>query len=204
LVIVDDMALSGGYVPDRVARLPTWLLATAAKRGHRLLGDHLSAERMRRQHYLVLAGLAELDAPAQAEVGRVLRVDTGDLVAILNDLQSAGYIRRERSRTDRRRNALTVTQAGHTALRRFDRLAEEANDALVACLSPTEREQLMSMLTRILLTAGTTIPVTPESADRHAEHERDAEADKPLGERHPQVGGEVPRPRDRRDAHPGR
>ena len=162
------MAPSGGYVPQRVARLPTWLLATAAKQGHRLLGEHLSAERLRRQHYLVLAGLAELDAPAQAELGRLLRVDTGDLVAILNDLESAGYIRRARSQTDRRRNAITVTEAGHTALRRLDKIAEEANDALVACLSPAEREQLMSLLTRVLLNAEAAIPAHPAPPYRYA------------------------------------
>jgi DNA-binding MarR family transcriptional regulator len=146
-----EPSAGGGYVPRRVARLPSWLLASAAKQGHHLLGQHLAAERVRRQHYLVLAGLAELDSPAQAELGKLLRVDLGDLVAILNDLESAGYISRERSPTDRRRNALTVTDTGHEALRHLDKIVETANDALVACLSPAEREQLMSLLMRIVL-----------------------------------------------------
>lgn len=149
------------YVPQRVARLPSWLLATAAKQGHRLLGEYLSAEQLPRQHYLVLAGIAELDSPAQAELGRILRVDTGDLVAILKDLESAGYVGRERSPTDRRRNALTVTEAGHDALRRLDSIVEAANDALVACLSPAEREQLVSLLTRVVLDAGSPSRETP-------------------------------------------
>jgi MarR family transcriptional regulator, lower aerobic nicotinate degradation pathway regulator len=157
----------GGYVPQRVARMPSWLLSTAAKQGHRLLGEYLSAEQLRRQHYLVLAGLAELDSPAQAELGRILRVDTGDLVAILKDLESAGYVGRERRPTDRRRNALTVTEAGHEALRNLDEIVETANDALVACLSPAEREQLVTLLTRVVLN------VSAETAGPAADHAHD-------------------------------
>jgi MarR family transcriptional regulator, lower aerobic nicotinate degradation pathway regulator len=152
------MAAAEGYVPERVGRLPTWLLATAARRGHRLVGSYLAAERLRRQHYLVLAGLAELDSPAQAELGRLLRVDTGDLVALLGDLESAGYISRQRSTADRRRNAITVTETGREALRRLDAIVESANDALVACLSPAEREQLASLLTRVILGAESAVP----------------------------------------------
>jgi MarR family transcriptional regulator, lower aerobic nicotinate degradation pathway regulator len=162
-----EPSAGGGYVPRRVARLPSWLLASAAKQGHHLLGQHLAAERVRRQHYLVLAGLAELDSPAQAELGKLLRVDLGDLVAILNDLESAGYISRERSPTDRRRNALTVTDTGHEALRHLDKIVETANDALVACLSPAEREQLVTLLTRVVLN------VSAETAGPAADHAHD-------------------------------
>jgi MarR family transcriptional regulator, lower aerobic nicotinate degradation pathway regulator len=162
-----EPSAGGGYVPRRVARLPSWLLASAAKQGHHLLGQHLAAERVRRQHYLVLAGLAELDSPAQAELGKLLRVDLGDLVAILNDLESAGYISRERSPTDRRRNALTVTDTGHEALRHLDKIVETANDALVACLSRAEREQLVTLLTRVVLN------VSAETAGPAADHAHD-------------------------------
>jgi DNA-binding MarR family transcriptional regulator len=140
-----------GYVPRRVARTPSWLLATATRRGHRLVEEHLAAEGVRRQHYLVLAGLAELDAPAQAELGRLLRVDGSDLVAILNDLEAAGYVRRQRSSTDRRRNAVIPTDLGLAALRRLDRLVEQANDVLLTGLSPLERELLTSLLIRVIL-----------------------------------------------------
>ena len=153
------MANTEGYVPSRVARSPSWLLATAAKQGHRLVDEHLSAEGLRRQHYLVLAGLVELDAPAQAELGRLLRVDGSDLVALLNDLEDAGYVRRQRSSTDRRRNAVVPTERGRAALRRMDHLVEQANDTLLAALSPLERELLTSLLIRVILTADPAHPL---------------------------------------------
>jgi DNA-binding MarR family transcriptional regulator len=155
---------STGYAPRRVARLPSWLLANVARHGHQLVGERLAGERLRRQHYVVLAGLAELDAPAQAELGRLLRVDGSDLVAILNDLEFAGHVSRRRDPADRRRNAVSVTRRGQLALRRMDRAVEKANDDLVACLSPIERELLVSMLTRILLSAGATDPEASTTA----------------------------------------
>jgi DNA-binding MarR family transcriptional regulator len=157
-----------GYVPRRVGRLPSWLLASATRHGHRLVGEHLAGEGLRRQHYLVLAGLAELDAPAQAEVGRLLRVDGSDLVAILNDLESAGYVRRRPSSTDRRRNTVSLTQHGHDALRRLDAAVEAANDELLAALSPLERELFVSLLIRVLISAeGSTVkPDEPQPTRR--------------------------------------
>jgi DNA-binding MarR family transcriptional regulator len=133
--------------------MPSWLLAGATRHGHRLVGEHLAGEGLRRQHYLVMAGLAELDAPAQAEVGRLLRVDGSDLVAILNDLESAGFVRRRPSATDRRRNTVSLTRRGHEALRRLDAAVEAANDELLAALSPLERELFVSLLIRVLIGA---------------------------------------------------
>jgi DNA-binding MarR family transcriptional regulator len=153
------MTGSRGYVPRRIGRLPTWLLASASRLGHELVGRQLADEGLRRQHYLVLAGLAELHAPAQAELGRLLRVDGSDLVAILNQLESPGYVGRQPSTTDRRRNTVTVTQDGLEALHRLDRSVEAANDELLASLSPLERELLTSLLIRILINAD------PPSAD---------------------------------------
>lgn len=153
-------------MPSRVGRAPSWLLATAAKQGHRLVDEHLAAEGLRRQHYLVLAGLAELDAPAQAELGRLLRVDGSDLVAILNDLEVAGYVRRQRSSTDRRRNAVIPSEEGLTALHRLDRLVEQANDALLAGLAPLERELLASLLIRVILS------VTPAQVEGGRQDDR--------------------------------
>jgi DNA-binding MarR family transcriptional regulator len=155
---------SDGYVPRRVGRLPSWLLAQAARLGHELVGQHLTDEGLRRQHYLVLAGVAELDSPAQADVGRMLRVDGSDLVTILNDLESAGYVRRTPSTTDRRRNTVTVTRSGHAALRRLDGAVETANEQLLSCLSPLERELLVSLLVRLLLNAD--VSATPDG-DSH-------------------------------------
>jgi DNA-binding MarR family transcriptional regulator len=140
----------GSFTPQRIRGLPTWLLSRASKQGHQLLSEHLAPEGLRRQHYLVLAGVAELGSPTQGHLVQVLRIDGSDMVLLLDDLQDAGYLIREPSPHDRRRNIVSLTVAGREALRRLDRLVEQANEALVARLSPQEREKLIHLLTRMI------------------------------------------------------
>ena len=82
------------------------------------------------------------------------RLDPKDLVGILNDLQSAGLVLREPDPTDRRKNAVSLTDEGARLLNRCEKAAREANDELLAPLSVTERAQLMNLLIRISGTQG--------------------------------------------------
>jgi len=51
---------------------------------------------------------------------------------------------------DRRRNIITITAKGRAHLRRLDALVADAQDELLAPLSPGERQALVGMLTRLL------------------------------------------------------
>jgi DNA-binding MarR family transcriptional regulator len=126
-----------------------WLLGRASLRGHQLIQERLAQAGVRKWHYGVLATLVEFGPAAQAQVGRRLGLDRSDLVAVLNDLEHEGYVSRSPDPIDRRRNTVTVTDAGHTALKRFDGLVVEANDRLLEPLSPAERELLASLLARL-------------------------------------------------------
>jgi MarR family transcriptional regulator, lower aerobic nicotinate degradation pathway regulator len=55
---------------------------------------------------------------------------------------------------DRRKNAVSLTDDGARLLARCEKSAREANDELLAPLSPAERELFMGMLTRVCGTAG--------------------------------------------------
>lgn len=138
------------YAPERIRVLPSWLLGRAAARGHRLVGEALGREGMRMMHHAVLATVAELGPVSQADLGRILRVDPKDMVAIIADLHRDGLVRRTPDPADRRKNAISVTGAGDERLRRSARLGDEANDRLTAALTPDERAQLVDLLTRIV------------------------------------------------------
>ena len=97
----------------------------------------------------MLAVLAEFGPAAQADICRRLGVDRSDMVAVLNDLERAGYVSRLLDPSDRRRNRVSLTPDGQSALGRCDRLVSQADAALLEPLSPAEREQLVSLLERI-------------------------------------------------------
>jgi DNA-binding MarR family transcriptional regulator len=135
--------------PDRLRRMPSWLVAQTARRAHHLVEDALAQEDARRQHFVVLTSLAEQGPASQAALGRRLWIDRSDLHAILNDLQQRGLIARVRDEQDRRRNVVELTRAGRTTLARLDKRVDAAQDALVAPLSAADRRQLLRLLERI-------------------------------------------------------
>jgi DNA-binding MarR family transcriptional regulator len=72
------------------------------------------------------------------------------MVALIDDLEQKGYVRRERNPDDRRAYVITLTSAGRRAQTR----AEQAVDAGVldffGRLSEPEREELHRLLARLL------------------------------------------------------
>ena len=139
--------------PSRVRRLPSWLVAQTARRAQRLVEDALAQEGARRQHFVVLASLAEQGAASQAALGRRLWIDRSDLHAILNDLEERGWLARVRDDQDRRRNVVALTRAGRTALARLDKRVDAAQDALLARLPAADRRELRRLLERVIADA---------------------------------------------------
>jgi DNA-binding MarR family transcriptional regulator len=135
--------------PHRLSGTVVWLLGRAAQRGHQLAQERLAAAGIRKWHYAVLAALAEFGQQSQADIGRRLGLDRSDVVAVLNDLQADGYVTREPDPADRRRNIVTISDVGRTALAGFDRLIAEADDLLLAEVPAAERVHLVALLERI-------------------------------------------------------
>ncbi|MFI6931353.1 MarR family winged helix-turn-helix transcriptional regulator [Streptomyces sp. NPDC050287] len=137
-----------------IRSLPSWLLGRAAARGRALVAEALAAEGMKMWHHVVLSAVRDLAPVAQADLGRSVRLDPKDVVGILNDLQSAGLVVRAPDPKDRRKNAVSLTGEGARLLKRCEKVAREANDDLLAPLSPAERDQFMGLLIRISGTEG--------------------------------------------------
>jgi DNA-binding MarR family transcriptional regulator len=141
--------------PHRLRGTAFWLLGRASRLAQQLTQERLAEAGMGRGFYGVLATLDEFGPAAQAEIGRRLGVDPSDMVAILNDLEGAGYICRERDPSDRRRNTITMTRSGRAALNRFDRTIAEAQDVVLGSLSQADRDKLLGLLERLMETAPT-------------------------------------------------
>ncbi|KMS76760.1 MarR family transcriptional regulator [Streptomyces viridochromogenes] len=132
-----------------IRSLPSWLLGRAAARGRSLVAEALAAEGMKMWHHVVLSAVRDLAPVAQADLGRGVRLDPKDLVGILNDLQAQGLVVRAPDPDDRRKNAVSLTDDGARLLKRCEKAAREANDALLAPLSAAERDRFMDLLIRI-------------------------------------------------------
>jgi MarR family transcriptional regulator, lower aerobic nicotinate degradation pathway regulator len=146
---IDDERAGYGP-PERLRRLPTWLTAEVARMGRRLVTESVAQDGKRRQHFTVLTSLAEQGPASQAELGRRLWIDRSDLHALLAELEGDGLVARVRDDRDRRRNVVTLTRAGRSALARLNKRIDAAQEALLKPLSGVERQELRRLLHKIL------------------------------------------------------
>ncbi|HYD25254.1 MAG TPA: MarR family transcriptional regulator [Croceibacterium sp.] len=86
---------------------------------------------------------------AQIELGGRLRMDRATTMTIVNRLQERDYLRRERSTSDARKQALFLTGEGAEALAEAKRCIAAHEAWLKARFSPAEIENLVEMLARI-------------------------------------------------------
>lgn len=135
--------------PARLRGTAFWLLGRASLVARRRTTERLFGAGMQRGFYGVLSTLVEFGPAAQAEIGRRLRIDPSDIVAIVNDLVAEGLVTRERDPQDRRRNLVTATAAGRAALDRFDAAIATEEDALLETFTADERAQLLAFLHRL-------------------------------------------------------
>ena len=136
--------------PSRLAEKPTWLISETSRHAHRLLTEALAGAGSRGYDYRVLAALQEFGPASQARLGRRTVMDRSDVASVLNDLAGRRLAERSPDPADGRRNVITITPAGTAHLRGLDELMADVQDELLAPLSSAEREQLISLLTRIL------------------------------------------------------
>jgi DNA-binding MarR family transcriptional regulator len=71
------------------------------------------------------------------------------LVAIIDEMESAGLIVREGSKNDRRTNALHITDKAGKVLAEIGKIARQHGDILLASLSEAERDTLAQLLQRV-------------------------------------------------------
>jgi DNA-binding MarR family transcriptional regulator len=137
-------------VPERLQAKPSWLLTQLAVHAHRLASDGFAEAGARGYHYRILAALHEFGPASQAELGRRGAMDRSDVVAAINELAEQGFVERTPDPDDRRRNIVTLTNAGQRQLRRLDVALDKAQDILLGPLAAEDRRTLTDLLTRLL------------------------------------------------------
>lgn len=80
--------------------------------------------------------LAAVGPCSQRTLSEELRIDRSVMVGIADDLESHGYVRRERDPGDRRAYAVTLTAAGKRALTAAERTVPAFLDRTFAALTP--------------------------------------------------------------------
>ncbi len=105
---------------------------------------------LRARHFNVMAMAAADVSLSQQDLSGLLGLDPTIMVALVDDLERRGLIRRERSQKDRRRYVLQLTPSGQRTLKRGFNAIEEAENKLLAPLSHQEANTLQELARRLL------------------------------------------------------
>jgi len=97
----------------------------------------------------VLWLVADEPGAAQIAIGGKLRMDRATTMTIVNRLQERGLMRRERSASDGRKQALYVTKPGMAALAKAKQAIAAHEAWLKSRFNADEVKKLVEMLTRI-------------------------------------------------------
>ncbi|SDT38774.1 MarR family winged helix-turn-helix transcriptional regulator [Actinoplanes derwentensis] len=152
--------------------LPSWLLNQVSAHAQRLIAEGFAATGARGYHFRLLDSLVTDGPASQAALGRRTGIHLSDLVGALNELESAGFVRRAPDPADKRRNVVSVTGTGRERAAELSERVAAIQEELLAPLSRPERDQLTGLLRRLLEHHGT--PATDRS--------RPAAASRPEGD----------------------
>ena len=98
--------------------------------------------------YIAMMAVWEHKSLTVGRLGELLHLDSGTLTPVLKKMEKAGWIRRERSRTDERQTIVTITAEGETLRER----AAEVPQQMMQCvrLDGDEAMQLYTLLYKLI------------------------------------------------------
>lgn len=128
------------------------LLSTAARLVEHAWDAHLSSWDLNHASFAVLWSLAA-GPRSQRELAAGHQVEEQTMSRILERMEAAGYVTRERSAEDRRRRVVRVTSTGMAAARQAAS-GNSAEDLFLSALSEGEIEQLRARLLTLVRSMG--------------------------------------------------
>lgn len=135
---------------DPLAELLGPLLGRAHTAHRALTLAHLHPLRLSPKGFGALSLLAAEGPTSQQRLAERQGIDRTTMVAVIDELERAGYVERRRSDTDRRAYALHATPAGERVLAEARGAAQAAEDEFLTPLAPEERERLKEALRTLL------------------------------------------------------
>lgn len=103
--------------------------------------------------FAVLNVLGAREGAIQQQLSSDLGVDPSTMVALIDELENAGWAERRRRAGDRRAWEVAITAEGRRTLERARRSAAQVEDEVLGGLRATERRQLLALLRRALASA---------------------------------------------------
>jgi DNA-binding MarR family transcriptional regulator len=127
-------------------------VGTAIQAGFKEL---LGQWQLRPQQFAILTILRTVGEASQQQLCQTLGIDSGNMVELVDRLETLGYAQRRRDPRDRRRYLLAMTGPGHTA---FAAMTEAVGDYTARFLEPLDQAEQAALVGAL----GKLFATTPE------------------------------------------
>ncbi len=137
-------------IPKSILSRPGALLVIAARTGQERANARLASMGLNVRMCGVLNLLADEGPLTQQQIGAMLSIDRTTMVELLDDLEQQGILRREVNPDDRRSHLIKLTAQGRARQKVAMNAFDEAAGEFFSPLNAGERQQLASMLRRLI------------------------------------------------------
>jgi DNA-binding MarR family transcriptional regulator len=147
--ICDVTVLDVTPLPPSLTHWPGYLASFIAEHATERFERALADQRVRSKHATVLAVIDAEGPMSQRALCRRLRIDKSPMVGLVDDLEQLGLAERRRSDTDRRIQAIHLTDKGRDAVAYVMEVAALENDRTFGVLDDEQRAQLHDLLLQV-------------------------------------------------------
>lgn len=140
-----------------------FLLAQVGSLGGRLFAERIEPLGLTAAQSGLLRAIAGAPGRSQAAIAEQLGIRPSRLVVLVDELEAAGMVVRDRDPDDRRRHVLDLTPRGRATWYRLVGASAEHEGLLCRALSTEDRRLLADLLRRIADDHGLTFGVHPGS-----------------------------------------
>jgi len=132
----------------------SWLVGTAARLVQRRLSSRLSAFGLTPPQWGVLITLFEVDGLSPTDLAARTAIDGPTMTGVLDRLEQAGFVYRQRDPRDRRMLGVYLTESGRALHDALPRVIWEANEEALDGLSDQQVAALFAMLRQVIANLG--------------------------------------------------
>jgi len=132
---------------------PCLLLAHLGRVAKRRYSEALEPTGLSGPQAFALMQLRNFGPVSQQDLAETLDLDPSKLVALLNELETAGLAERRRDPGDRRRHIVEISATGKKRLAAAEKAISSFESGFFAGLEPGERDQLQGLLSRLAVSA---------------------------------------------------
>jgi DNA-binding MarR family transcriptional regulator len=145
-------------LPPALMERVGFLLAMTKGGAHAICMSALEPLGLHVRQYGVMLVLASEGPISQGELAEWVRTDRTSMVALVDDLEARGFVKRERNPDDRRVYLLQLTAEGKRAVTRARGLMRRAENQLLRSLDAAERAHLVELLGKVAADIGRAPP----------------------------------------------